>query len=149
MTEPKEVANLLNTLLADEYVIYTKTKNVHGSIMGQNFTEIPNFFENHFEQLFKIIDGVEDKVKMLGHVVISSFKDLLSFTHFNKRTVDFTDKNEMIQTLIADHETMINVISNDIKPVTEKYNDNRINDFVASVKVQHEEMARTLKIHLN
>jgi starvation-inducible DNA-binding protein len=33
----KGSATLLNTMLADEYLLYTKTRNAHWNIQGKNF----------------------------------------------------------------------------------------------------------------
>ena len=33
----KEVVGILNTLLADEYVLYTKTRNYHWNVVGKDF----------------------------------------------------------------------------------------------------------------
>ena len=58
----KDVALLLNTLLADEYVLYTKTRNAHWNIQGQNFIELHKFFESQYDALDIIIDDVAERV---------------------------------------------------------------------------------------
>ncbi len=41
----EEIVTFLNTLLADEYALYTKTRNAHWNINGPKFNELHNFFE--------------------------------------------------------------------------------------------------------
>ena len=41
----KEVVEILSTLLSDEYVLYTKTRNYHWNVVGPQFNELPKFFE--------------------------------------------------------------------------------------------------------
>lgn len=35
---------ILNTLLADEYLLYTKTRNYHWNVVGPQFNDLHKFF---------------------------------------------------------------------------------------------------------
>lgn len=50
----KASALLLNTLLADEYLLYTKTRSAHWNVQGQNFIELHNFLK-HSMMLWKLL----------------------------------------------------------------------------------------------
>ena len=46
--EPKHlegVVGLLGPLLADEYVLYTKTRNYHWNVTGPQFNDLHKFFQ--------------------------------------------------------------------------------------------------------
>ena len=43
--EREGVAKILSTLLSDEYVIYTKTRNYHWNVVGPHFNDLHKFFE--------------------------------------------------------------------------------------------------------
>ena len=45
------VAKILSTLLSDEYVIYTKTRNYHWNVVGPHFNDLHKFFEAQYEAL--------------------------------------------------------------------------------------------------
>jgi len=49
-TNTQAVANELGKLLADEYVMYTKTRNAHWNIEGKDFYDKHKFFQFQFEQ---------------------------------------------------------------------------------------------------
>ncbi|MEI9933365.1 MAG: ferritin-like domain-containing protein [Ferruginibacter sp.] len=49
----KEVASILNKILADEFLLYTKTRNYHWNIEGPNFMEIHKILESQYEALMK------------------------------------------------------------------------------------------------
>jgi len=49
---------LLNTLLADEYVPYTKTRNYHWNVASPRFNDLHKFFEGQYEQLAETVDEV-------------------------------------------------------------------------------------------
>ena len=51
------VVKILNALLADEYVLYTKTRNYHWNIVGPQFNDLHKFFGDQYEQLDGFVDG--------------------------------------------------------------------------------------------
>jgi starvation-inducible DNA-binding protein len=38
--DPDDVVGLLSSLLADEYVLYTKTRNYHWNVIGLQFNDL-------------------------------------------------------------------------------------------------------------
>lgn len=145
----KEVADLLNVLLADEFVVYTKTRSAHWNIQGQNFMELHKFFETQYESLDVIIDDLAERIRMLGHFALGSLKDFLSITHMLEVNVDAASQKQIIESLIEDHETIIRIIRNDITPIADKYKDLGTTDFVTGVMEQHEKMGWMLRAYLS
>ncbi len=47
----KAVVDLLNKLLADEFVLYVKSRNFHWNVETPNFSELHKFFEAQYEAL--------------------------------------------------------------------------------------------------
>ncbi len=47
----QEVAIELNKVLADEFLLYAKTRNYHWNVEGSNFMEMHKFYESQYEQL--------------------------------------------------------------------------------------------------
>src|SRR5438309_9651855 len=60
------VVKLLTPLLADEYVLYTKTRNFHWNVVGPQFNDLHKFFEGQYEALDDIVDEVAERVRALG-----------------------------------------------------------------------------------
>ena len=52
----KAVSDRLNLLLANEYVLYTKTLKYHWNIQGKHFGALHIFFREQYEQLFDIVE---------------------------------------------------------------------------------------------
>lgn len=141
----EEVVTFLNTLLADEYALYTKTRNAHWNVTGPNFYELHKFFEAQYEALDIIIDDIAERVRSLGHFALGSMKDFLSVTHMSEENHDFSNSKQIIQTLVTDHETIIRIIRNDIIPISDKYKDLGTADFVTGLMEQHEKMTWMLR----
>jgi starvation-inducible DNA-binding protein len=144
----EEIVTFLNTLLADEYVLYTKTRNAHWNVNGPNFHSLHKFFEGQYEALDVMVDDIAERVRSLGHFALGSLKDFLSVTHMDEENHDFSNPKQIIQTLVNDHETIIRMIRNDITPVSEKYKDLGTADFATGLMKQHEKMAWMLRSHL-
>ncbi len=145
----EEIVTFLNTLLADEYALYTKTRNAHWNINGPNFHELHNFFENQYLELDVIIDDIAERVRSFGHFALGSLKEFLTVTHIDKESHDFSNPKQIIQTLVNDHETIIRIIRNDITPVTSKYNELGTTNFLSGLTGHHEKMASMLKTLLS
>ena len=60
------VAEILNTLLSDEYVLYTKTRNFHWNVTGLQFNDLHKFFEAQYEELDDTVDEVAERARALG-----------------------------------------------------------------------------------
>jgi starvation-inducible DNA-binding protein len=144
-TDRNEVALLLNTLLADEYVLTTKTRNAHWNITGAAFYALHTFFESQFESLDLIVDDIAERIRSIGHFSLGSLSDFLKVTNLLEEKDDFSNSNQVIQTLLHDHETIIGTIRRDILPVSESANDAGTADFVTGILEKHEKIAWMLR----
>ena len=59
----QSVVEILNALLADEYVLYTKTRNYHWNVVGPQFNDLHKFFEAQYEDLDGIVDEVAERAR--------------------------------------------------------------------------------------
>ncbi len=144
----KEVSTILNNLVADEYVLYTKTRNAHWNIEGPGFMELHKFFETQYDALDLIIDEVAERVRSLGHYSLGSLKDFLSITNLTEEHNDFSRQKQVIQSLLNDHETIIRSLRKNITVVTEKCKDAGTGDFITGIMEQHEKMSWMLRAYL-
>ena len=72
-----EVAQSLNRLLADEHVLYIKTRNAHWNVEGPDFLSIHRFFEEQYKQLEGIIDDVAERIRTIGHYAEATLEKFL------------------------------------------------------------------------
>lgn len=144
----KEVTTLLNTLLADEYLLYTKTRNAHWNVQGENFNELHKFFESQYDSLDIIIDDTAERVRALGHFALGSLKNFLKVARLIEQNDDFGDENHIIQTLLKDHESIIRSLRKDITIIADEFKDLGTADFMTGLMEQHEKMAWMLRSHL-
>jgi len=147
-TDRAGVVAILSKILADEYVLYTKTKNAHWNIEGPDFYDKHKFFETQFGELDGIIDNVAERIRTLGHYVDAMLKAFLSVTQFTEQKREKNDSAGYIKELLVDHETLIMSLRGNIPVFANEYNDLGTSDFVTGLLENHEKMAWFLRSHL-
>jgi starvation-inducible DNA-binding protein len=141
----QSVANELNKLLADEFVLYTKTRKFHWNVEGAQFHDLHLFFEKQYNQLALIIDEVAERVRKLGHYALGSMKHYLKEASLTENEGGENTAESMLQELLDDHETIIRRLRSDIEKFQDKYKDAGSADFITGLVEQHETMAWMLR----
>lgn len=150
ITDPNRqtVALELSKILADETVLYIKTKNAHWNIEGADFYDKHKFFETQFGQLDEIIDSVAERIRSIGHYAPATLKSYLGLTHLTEASSEKNDSHGFIKELLEDHESIIIVLREHIKSFTDVLHDAGSGDFVTGLMETHEKMAWFLRAHL-
>lgn len=95
----KELANLLNDLLANYSVFYQNTRGYHWNIMGEKFFELHLKFEELYNDLFTKIDEVAERVLTLGHHPNHKFTDYLAVSEI-KESKEVTEGKKAVEQII-------------------------------------------------
>ncbi|CAM4071645.1 starvation-inducible DNA-binding protein [Pedobacter westerhofensis] len=144
-----EVAHSLSRVLADEFVLYTKTRKAHWNIEGPDFYNKHKFFEEQYNQLEEIIDEVAERIRKLGHYAPASLKQFLELTHLSEDDREQNDSQGYIKMLLADHESIIIHIRENINNYVAPLKDLGTSDYVTGLMEKHETMAWMLRAHLS
>lgn len=144
----QRIAVILNTLLADEVILYMKTRQAHWNYEGDNFHEMHKFFESQYEELDEMMDEVAERVRQLGHFTTGNLKDLLGIARLDEVTTGYRDQNEAVNALLHDHETIIRLVRKEIDETGDKLKDAGTADFLTRMMEQHEKMAWMLRAYL-
>jgi len=142
------VAKELAKLLADEYVLYTKTRNAHWNIEGADFYDKHKFFEVQFGQLDDIIDSVAERMRSIGHYAFATLKSFLELTHLTEVNKENNDGKGFLNELLIDHESIIMHCRENIHRFANDYKDAGTSDFITQLMETHEKMAWFLRSHL-
>jgi starvation-inducible DNA-binding protein len=137
----------LAKLLADEFLLYTKTRNAHWNVEGSDFHAMHLFFESQYEQLDEIMDSVAERIRTIGHYAPATLKSFLELTHLSEKTDSSNTSLDFIKELLTDHESIIEFIRGNITPFAETYKDFGTSDFITGLIEKHETMAWMLRSH--
>ena len=137
----------LSVLLADEHILYTKTRNAHWNVEGADFHAMHVFFESQYDELEEIIDEVAERIRQLGQVAPGSLKDFVQLSTLTEKKLSKNDSQSFIKALLEDQESVISYI----REVVSKMDDSKdfgTEDFLVGLLEKHEKMAWMLRAHL-
>ena len=143
----ERVAQILNELLADEHVLYVKTRSYHWNVVSTNFSEYHDFFEEQYTLLEKFIDEIAERVRQIGHFAKGTMKYFVETARLSEDELPGLP-SAMIQNLLGDHESIIRVLRENIGEVQEECNDDGTADFLTGLMEKHEKMAWMLRAYL-
>lgn len=138
----------LSKLLADEFVLYTKTRNAHWNVEGPDFHTKHLFFESQYEQLDETMDSVAERIRQLGHYAPATLQSFLSLTHLTEKSSQPNDSLGFIRELLEDHESIIIFLRENISKFANEYGDLGTSDYITGLMEKHEQMAWFLRAHL-
>ncbi len=135
------VVKILNASLANEAVLTQKTRGAHWNVSGTSFFELHILFETQYKQLNEISDKIAERVRMLGGMTIASFEEFLKHTRLYEHSTEVPEKLH----LLADHETVIRFLREDIRKCSEEYEDEGTVELLIGVMSLHEKIAWMLR----
>jgi len=142
------VVKILNTLLADEYVLYTKTRNYHWNVVGPQFNDLHKFFGEQYEQLDDFVDDVAERARQLGGHSVATLGEFTEAARLKEHPGQYPAAEEMLENLLGDHETIIRQLRADADTAASKFHDAGTNDFLIGLMESHEKMAWMLRAFL-
>ena len=144
----QSVATELSKLLADEFILYTKTRNAHWNVEAPDFHSMHIFFEQQYEQLDEVMDSVAERIRQLGHYAPATLQSFLSLTHLTEKLSERNDSLGFIKELLTDHENIIIFLRENINKFANEYGDAGTSDYITGLMEDHEKMAWFLRAHL-
>lgn len=138
------IIKILNSILSNEAVLALKTRNAHWNVRGASFFELHILFDTQYKQLNDISDEIAERVRMVGGIAIGSFAEFLTQTQLEERPGELPD----ILHLLADHETIIRFLHEEIRKCSDDFEDEGTSDLLVSVMRIHEKMAWMLRSYI-
>ncbi|OCX52122.1 DNA starvation/stationary phase protection protein [Mucilaginibacter sp. PPCGB 2223] len=144
----EKTAHALNSILADEFLLYTKTRNAHWNVEGPDFHSMHLFFETQYEVLDELMDDVAERIRSLGHYAPATLKSFLELTHFTEQLHSINTGSGFIKELLNDHESLVIHLRENINYFANDLEDAGTSDFITSLMEKHEKMAWMLRAHI-
>jgi len=141
------VAEKLNRLLADEFLLSLKTRNYHWNVEGSNFMEMHKFYEGLYDELDEVIDEVAERTRSIGHYSQGRMADFLKTATLEEQPYT-NDQQKQLKDLLSDHETIIKYLRKDIDLFQDKYRDAGNTDFITGLMQKHEKWAWFIRSYL-
>src|SRR6056297_579123 len=96
----------LNTLLADYHLYYQKLRNFHWNVIGKNFFDLHEKFEELYEDAKVKVDEIAERILTLRYQPTSNLSEYLENSNLKESKSDLSD-SQMIKTLLDDHGAIL------------------------------------------
>jgi starvation-inducible DNA-binding protein len=143
------VATSLGKILADEFVLSTKTRKAHWNAEGSDFYSKHKMFEAQFSALDEIIDSLAERIRSLGHYAPGTLKEYLQLTHLTEQTREKNNSEGYIKDLLLDHESILLHLRENIDNYVTAFHDAGSSDYITGLMKTHEKFAWMLRSHLS
>lgn len=104
----------LNTLLADYHIYYQNLRNFHWNILGENFFELHEKFEELYTDARVKVDEIAERILTLRYHPMSNLKDYLETASVKEAPSKLTDK-QMVKYILDNHALLLKQMSNVIE----------------------------------
>jgi len=102
-----EIAEALNGLVADSYVLYTKTKNFHWHVSGPHFRDYHLLFDEQAMEIFATVDDLAERVRKLGAKTVHSIGEIARLSTIKDNDKDYVAPADMLVELMNDNKIVI------------------------------------------
>jgi len=139
--------DFLTVVLANEMLLYVKTRKFHWNVSGNSFMELHKLFEEHYTELEHTIDEIAERISKLGAKAIGTMQEFIDHATL-KENSNTVDQKDMINELLSDHEAILKQLREYIKEI-EETNDYGTADFLTALLQSHETQAWTVRKYVN
>ncbi len=96
----------LNVLLADYNLYYQKLRGFHWNILGKNFFDLHEKFEELYNDAKIKIDEIAERILTLQHHPVSQFQEYIKIATVEEVSPLLKD-TEMVKELLGDHKKLL------------------------------------------
>lgn len=102
----QQLADKLNTLLANYQLFYINARGFHWNISGNKFFELHAKFEELYDDAILKIDEIAERILTLGHTPYHSFSTYLEKSSI-KEVDNVSDGNQAVQEVLNGFKVLI------------------------------------------
>jgi starvation-inducible DNA-binding protein len=137
------IAEGLDALLADTYVLYLKTHAFHWNVEGPMFQTLHLMFETQYNELWLAVDPIAERIRALGLPVHATWAEFVKRSSIDERT-GVPGALDMVRELVKGHEAAART-ARSVFPRAEKGGDESTVDLLTQRLQVHEKTAWMLR----
>jgi len=101
-----KISAALNTLLADAFALYVKTKNFHWHVSGRHFHDYHVMLDEQSEAIFATTDQLAERVRKIGGATLRSIGHIAKLQTIQDNNEQYVPPREMLRELMEDNKHM-------------------------------------------
>jgi starvation-inducible DNA-binding protein len=142
--ERNKSIELLNKLLADEFVLLAQTLNYHWNLIGPEFHDYHLLFDAQYKQTFEDIDMIAERVRALDGRALGSMEEFIKHSQIKEEPGKVPEPKKMVTNLEKTNDIIISFIRKTITEISSA-NDHGTVNFLSTLIEQHEKTAWMLR----
>ncbi len=103
----KDIAAVLNRLLADSFALYFKTKNFHWHVSGPHFRDYHLLLDEQAAQIIDATDDIAERVRKVGGQTLKSVNQVAAQTTVAANEADYVEPSDMLAELLEDNRAYV------------------------------------------
>ena len=103
----EKVTRTLNSLLADLFTLYIKTKNFHWHMNGRHFRDYHLLLDEHADQIYGATDDIAERVRKVGGTTIRSIGHISKLQRVKDNDATYVDPLDMLAELREDNKDLV------------------------------------------
>jgi starvation-inducible DNA-binding protein len=101
-----DVVSGLNTLLADNFALYLKTKNFHWHMSGPHFRDYHLLFDEQAAQIFAATDMMAERARKRGGQTLKSIGHIARLQRITDNDAEGVTARDMLAELLRDNRSL-------------------------------------------
>ena len=118
----RDITAALNSILADVFALYVKTKNFHWHVSGPHFRDYHLLLDEQADQIFAMSDPIAERVRKIGGLTIRSIGQIARLQRVLDNDAEYVDPTDMLAELREDNRALVTALRQ-AHNVCEDYND--------------------------
>ena len=102
----RNISAALNSLLADVFAMYLKTKNFHWHVSGPHFRDYHLLLDEQADQLYATTDPIAERVRKLGGTTLRSIGHITRLQRVLDNDADYVTPLDMLAELRDDNHRL-------------------------------------------
>jgi len=102
----RDITAAMNSILADVFALYLKTKNFHWHMSGPHFRDYHLLLDEHGDQLFAMTDPIAERVRKIGGTTLRSIGQIARLQRISDNDADYVEPEDMLAELREDNQDL-------------------------------------------
>ncbi len=100
-----ELASDLNKLLSNYMIVYQRLRNYHWNVVGGEFYDVHEKFEEEYEKATAFIDEVAERMRILGFRPVSTLAGYVEHAVIKENSLNY-EAMEMVSQIVEDYKEL-------------------------------------------
>jgi starvation-inducible DNA-binding protein len=101
----KDIAAVMNGMLADAFALYLKTKNFHWHMSGPHFRDYHLLLDEQADQILAMTDPIAERIRKVGGSTLKSIGHIARTQRLLDNDAEYVEPSDMLAELREDNKT--------------------------------------------